>query len=295
MGAWRFVDTGKARGAFNMALDEALSEGLRNAQGTPVLRLFGWNPPTVSLGYNQLLHREVDVEKCRRAGIDVVRRPTGGRTVLHWEELTYSVACPEDNAKLGGGINHTCRIIGECLVQGLQLFGVDAALEKARPGRVTPRLRSATAPCFSGISRWEVTCKGRKLVGSAQRRLQGVILQHGSLLIGARHKKLLELLPPLARPWRNRWTRLLEEGSIHLEACTTRQVDVATLTACIADGFRRRLQVEMQPATLNFPEKQRAEELMAEKYENLVWTRGGRAGGSGTAADCVGAESMIHV
>ncbi len=278
-----------------MALDEALSEGLRNAQGIPVMRIFGWNPPAVSLGYNQLLHREVDVEKCRRAGIDVVRRPTGGRAVLHGEELTYSVVCPEDNAKLGGPINHTCRIIGECLVQGLQLFGVDAALVKVRSGRADPRQRFATAPCFSSISRWEVTCKGRKLIGSAQRRVQGVILQHGSLLLGAQHKKLLELLPPLSRPWLTRWTRQLEEGSIHLGACTTRKIDVAALAACMADGFRRRLQVEMQPATLNFPERQRAEELLAEKYENLVWTCSGRAGGSGTTAGGVGAESMIHV
>ena len=295
MKAWRFVDTGKARGAFNMAVDEALAEGLKGGSGMPVLRVFGWNPPAVSFGYNQHPCREVDVEKCRRANIDVVRRPTGGRAVLHWEELTYSVICSEDNAKLGGAIGHTCRIIGECLVHGLQLFGVDAALEKVNSRRASPRPRSGTAPCFSSTSRWEVNCKGRKLIGSAQRRVQGVILQHGSLLLGAQHKKLLELLPPEALPLRARWTRQLEEGCIHLGACTMRKIDVAALGACLAEGFRRHLQVEMQPATLNFPESRRAEELTAEKYDNQDWTCNVRAGGPEAAASRLGLEPRLHV
>lgn len=295
MRAWRFVDSGKARGAFNMAVDETLAEGLRDGEGMPVLRMFGWNPPAVSLGYSQLLHREVDVEKCRRAGIDLVRRPTGGRAVLHWEELTYSVICPEGDAKLGGTIDLTCRIVGECLVLGLQLFGVDAALEMAGPKRNAPRPRTAAAPCFSSISRWEVTCKGRKLIGSAQRRMQGVILQHGSLLLGAQHRRLVELLPPSARPVRAQWTRRLEEDSIHLQACTPQKVDTSALAACLAEGFHRRLQVEMQPETLNFPERQRAEELMAEKYDDHEWTWNARPGAQEAAAGRPGLESRLNV
>ena len=295
MRAWRFVDSGKARGAFNMAADETLAEGLRDGAGKPVLRIFGWNPPAVSLGYNQLLHREVDVEKCRRAGIDVVRRPTGGRAVLHWEELTYSVICPEDDANLGGPIDLTCRIVGECLVLGLQLFGVDATLAMAGPGRNAPRPRSAAAPCFSSTSRWEVTCQSRKLIGSAQRRIRGVILQHGSLLLGAQHRMLVDLLPALAGPVRAQWTRRLEEGSIHLGACTPRRVDASALGACLAEGFCRHLKVEMQPETLNLPERQRAEELVAEKYGDREWTSNARAGGPEAAAGGSAVESVINV
>ena len=273
MPVWRFLATGSASGAFNMAVDETLLQGMSSGGGGPIFRVFGWDPPALSLGYGQEASREVDLEKCRRAGIEIVRRLTGGRAVLHWRELTYSAIWSEDDAMLGGGISETARRIGECLVEGLRLFGVEAVLEKPALRSARPRGSAATAPCFSSISRWEVKCKGRKLIGSAQRRVNRAVLQHGSLLIGEEHKKLLDLLPPLEAPMLGCLERQLDRGSIHLEACTARASDFAELSACLARGFARCLEVEMKPSVLSSAEQEQVAELVAEKYGNPVWNR----------------------
>ena len=273
MSAWRFLATGCESGAFNMAVDETLLQGMSSGGGEPVFRVFGWNPPALSLGYGQEACREVDLEKCRRAGIDIVRRLTGGRAVLHWKELTYSAIWSEDDSVLGGGISETSRRIGQCLVEGLRLFGVEAVLEKPAVRSTRPRGSAATAPCFSSISRWEVKCKGRKLIGSAQRRVNRAILQHGSLLIGEEHKKLLDLLPPGDPSMLDVLARELDRGSIHLEACTARAIDFDKLSDCMARGFARCLEVEMKPSVLNIAEQEQVAELVDEKYGNPVWNR----------------------
>ena len=290
MPVWRFLSTGPASGAFNMAVDEALLQGLSAGNAPPVLRVFGWDPPAISLGHSQAVDREVDVARCLRAGIDLVRRPTGGRAVLHWDELTYSVVCADDDPQLGGSVSDTYRRIGQCLVTGLRLFGVDTALERrgARqaPSRSGPGPRAggvpgapaksveetparspeAALPCFSSAARWEVKCRGRKLIGSAQCRVRGAILQHGSLLIGEQHQSLLDLLPSGPQRRRGALARQLAQGSIHLRACTRREIDVDELADCLAEGFRHCLGVEMQPDELTPDERRRAGDLMVGKY-----------------------------
>lgn len=268
MRAWRFLDTGPASGAYNMAVDEALLEGA--ATGAPVLRVYGWQPPAVSFGYGQQPWREVDLDKCRRAGIEVVRRLTGGRAVLHWDELTYSVLCREDDPRCGGPISHTYRRIGEALVEGLRLYGVEAGLERAQSRPRRPRVAGVSEPCFSSLARWEVKCGGRKLIGSAQRRVRGAILQHGSLLTGPRHRYLLELLPSGAADGEG--ARHLEEGSTFLGEWVSGPVAVGRLAACLAEGFGRCLEVEMAPGQLSPAEEERAGELMQTQYGDPAWT-----------------------
>jgi lipoate-protein ligase A len=267
--AWRFLDTGPARGAFNMAVDEALLVGVGEAG--PALRLYRWDPPAVSFGYGQQPWREVDLDQCREAGIEVVRRLTGGRAVLHWDELTYSVICREDDPHCGGPIGHTYRRIGECLAEGLRLFGVEAALERGRPGARQSRETGASEPCFASLARWEVKCGGRKLIGSAQRRVRGAVLQHGSLLVGPQHQRLLDLLPPGAGG--GEAARRLEEGSTFLQEWAGGPVDLGRLAGCLAQGFERGLGVEMRPEELSPAERERVAALMEHQYGDLVWTR----------------------
>jgi lipoate-protein ligase A len=170
---WRLLDTPPAPGAWNMAVDEALADGVREG-GPPVLRVYRWSPPCLSLGRNQP-SGGYDRGEISRRGIDVVRRPTGGRAVLHHRELTYSVAAREDAL---GTLRQAYAAINRALVAGLRRLGVDAALQPAGPDRAPiPSL----APCFEQPVEGEVTAGGRKLVGSAQRRERGVMLQHGSL------------------------------------------------------------------------------------------------------------------
>lgn len=170
---WRLLDTPPAPGAWNMAVDEALAESVR-AGGPPVLRVYRWSPPCLSLGRNQPTHG-YDRDEIRRRGLDVVRRPTGGRAVLHHRELTYGVAAPQGAL---GAPRQAYAAINRALVAGLRRLGVPAHLQPAGTARAPlPSL----APCFEQPVEGEVTAAGRKLVGSAQRTEAGVMLQHGSL------------------------------------------------------------------------------------------------------------------
>src|SRR5690606_29775482 len=162
-------------GAWNMALDEALMEAVR-AGADPVLRFYRWSPRCLSLGRNQPAAQRYDAERLRADGIDVVRRPTGGRAVLHDRELTYSAVFAEGAL---GSPREAYAAINGALVAGLRRLGVPAALQPRSPVRApVPSL----APCFREPAEGEVVVAGRKLVGRGRYREAGVVLQHGSLL-----------------------------------------------------------------------------------------------------------------
>ena len=248
--AWRVVDTGANCGAYNMGVDQVLAAAA--AQG-PVLRFYGWDPPAVSCGWNQQPEREANVEACRALGIDLVRRPTGGRAVLHWEELTYSVACVAEALVAGGGIEATHRQIGACLAEGLRLFGASVELERA--DRCIGVSRSG--PCFGSTARWELKCQQRKLVGSAQRRYGRRLLQHGSILLGRAHERLPQLMR-IDEGARQKWTRRVRAHSTDLQSCMGRPIDRAALVDCLVEGFRRQLGATMRWGTLAADEVRRA-------------------------------------
>ncbi|HTY08387.1 MAG TPA: biotin/lipoate A/B protein ligase family protein [Candidatus Edwardsbacteria bacterium] len=172
------VDPGCADGYYNMALDEVLAGSVRQG-GAATVRFYGWNPPAISLGYNQRAD-EIDLAACAAAGIDVVRRPTGGRAVFHRDEFTYSVAAPGDHPLLGGAVLATYRTIAAALIAGLRGLGIEAEMVRSEAGAPAAQ---RMASCFAAAGRYEVTAGGRKIVGSAQRRIDGVLLQQGSLLL----------------------------------------------------------------------------------------------------------------
>ncbi len=250
----RFLDTGELPGALNMAVDDVLLDEAR-AGGGPILRTYGWSPPAVSLGFGQRALEAVDVGRCRDLGIDVVRRPTGGRAVLHWNEITYSFHCSEGEGPAAHPLPEACRILGECLAEGLRRGGVEAEL--APGGRAGGR----HGACFASASRWELTCGGRKLVGSAQRRTRGALLQHGSLLAGPEHLRLAELIPPPARA-----DPSLEASSTHLAECAEKPLDREFLVDCLAAGFGEVLGLPVREEPLTPMERQRAEILARETY-----------------------------
>ncbi len=184
MNPWRYLDSGPARGAANMAMDERLlSEAVRGGV-PPMLRFYGWSPPAVSLGRFQDESTAVDAGACARQGIDIVRRITGGRAVLHDRELTYSVISPQGSGLFPNDVLGTYKVIAAGLLAGLRNLGVQAEMvsRPERPGK--PMKRSGKeAACFASPSWYEITVSGRKIVGSAQRRVAGAFLQHGSVLI----------------------------------------------------------------------------------------------------------------
>lgn len=273
MNGWRFLQTGYRPGAINMAVDEVLLLGVA-AGGCPALRVYGWDPPAVSIGYAQRADDEVDMGRCQHAGIDVVRRFTGGRAVLHWNELTYSVICSDGQAELSGTVEETHRRIGKCLAAGMRLLGIDVELERGRPvgdGRDggEANAESSHRPCFSSTARWEVKCGGRKLIGSAQRRIRGAMLQHGSVLLGPEHCRLPDLVPGSGP---SRASALLAARSIDLQEGSGRPIGFGEVAGCLAEGFARQLGVVLDPSELTAGETVQARELTEGKYGNPTFT-----------------------
>jgi lipoate-protein ligase A len=180
MTVWSLLEEdGPRRGAWNMAVDEALLEAAEAGRlKGPVLRLYAWSPPCLSIGYHQSPGEACDLEYCRRAGIDVVRRPTGGRAVLHDDEATYAVVALSDGGPFAGlGLVETYGLIAGALAASLRILGLPVAVEQ----RAMPLPPGGGAPCFLIPSQKELLVGGRKVVGSAQRRGTHAFLQHGSV------------------------------------------------------------------------------------------------------------------
>ena len=172
---WSLLLTPPLSGAENMALDEALLQRA-GTSGNAVFRVYTWAEPTLSFGRNQTARGMYDPKRAREQGIAVVRRPTGGRSLLHHREVTYSVTAPVDKA---GSFRESYARINRLLVDGLARLGVAVELASPRERSLPP----SAAPCFERPAAGELVVDDRKLVGSAQWRDQGAMLQHGSILV----------------------------------------------------------------------------------------------------------------
>jgi lipoate-protein ligase A len=243
--AWRFEYSGALDGAGNMARDTAMAEGLAAGTGAPALRLYTWSPWAISLGYNQR-EEEIDAARCRAVGIDVVRRPTGGRAILHAEELTYCVVMPAGRRSILDAYNE----ISRALVKGLGLFGVEASLQRSQPNFPEHYRSPSAIPCFTASARYEIEVDGRKLVGSAQRRVTGatqVVLQHGSILCGPAHKRLTEFIRADEHV-REMLREELDLKTADLSGATGGPVDIGRLAQCIRQGFELQLDIRFDTA-----------------------------------------------
>jgi lipoate-protein ligase A len=252
---WRVIDTPPAPGAWNMAVDEALAASVADG-GAPVLRFYRWEPACLSLGRNQPARGRYDLEALAAAGIDVVRRPTGGRAVLHRRELTYSVAAPEG---LLGGLREAYMAINRALVAGLRQLGVDARLQPAGGRAPVPSL----APCFAEPVEGEVVAGGRKLLGSAQRRLGSVVLQHGSLPL---HDDQSRVAAFVVSP-----DPAADAPPATLAALLGREPAWEELTAALAAGWAEAFGARTCTSVLTETERARAAGA-AERYASPAWT-----------------------
>lgn len=180
----------------NMAIDEAIFREVQDLRSPPTIRFYGWLHPSVSLGHFQDIQSEVNLDACRRLGIDIVRRPTGGKAVLHGSDLTYAVVARQEE-RFAPGILATYLAISRCLSKALRNWGipVDCA-ETGRPGSST----FLNASCFAKPSRYELLVNGRKICGSAQARSKGAFLQHGSILIDFNADRTAEILRGTGEP-----------------------------------------------------------------------------------------------
>lgn len=172
---WWILDSGQNDGACNMALDEFLAKNVKNM---PILRFFKWKPFCLSLGYAQK-NGMFDYKKLKENKIDIVRRPTGGRAVLHTDEVTYSVIIPKSHNLFKLNTTELYKSVSYALLKGLRYFGIDAKIEKNK--KVNDEKNKFSPYCFSSITRYELKFNGKKIIGSAQRRYKDSILQQGSI------------------------------------------------------------------------------------------------------------------
>jgi lipoate-protein ligase A len=182
--SWKLIDSGPNLGAYNMAIDEELLARAQKKKIAPILRFYTWSPPAVSIGRFQKIEEAVNADACARRNIDIVRRITGGRAVLHDRELTYSIIARTDDPLFPSTVLGTYKVIATGLLAGLKRLGIPAEMV-SRGGRHAGLVKKNVKDpaCFSSPSWYEILANNRKIIGSAQRRLSGAFLQHGSILM----------------------------------------------------------------------------------------------------------------
>lgn len=233
---WQFMNSGFSDGRTNMHVDEDLARSLADGRGLSTVRVYGWTPPAISLGWNQA-ENEILAAKANTDGIDVVRRPTGGRAILHSGELTYSVVMTVADESVTG----VYRWISEGLLAGLIRLGVPASLEKSQPHFPTLYHGEDAAACFASSARHEIKVAGKKLVGSAQRRYRRsdgmeVVLQHGSLLLDSSHRALVRYLD-VSDGQRGRMDEMLTARTTDLSEILDRTPSFEEVARAVKEGM----------------------------------------------------------
>jgi len=257
---WRLLVTEATDGATNMAVDEAIWRGRQARSSPPTIRIFAWDPPTVSLGYGQALDDAISVQAARRLGVGIVRRPTGGSAIYHdgpERELTYSVVATNDDLGVTTDLLEAYRWIARALARGLRALGVAAEIVAA------PRARGdAPAFCFARTGRYEIELDGKKLVGSAQRRRGRCFLQHGSVLLGVDEPRLRALFPTTANPLGSMAT---------LESALARRPSFDDVADALTAAFAVEHGLTLRPGGLSEAEDALVARLVADKYATDAW------------------------
>lgn len=263
---WRLLFEPYGRpGALNLAIDEAVARAVAARTAPPTLRLYAWSPPALTLGRGQPA-ADADAEALRRDGIALLRRMTGGTAVLNRDELAYMAAVTDAEPRLAApSIAESYRAISVALRQALARLGLTT--EAARRTDAMALRRDARSPvCFELPADYEITVGGRKLVGSAQMRIRGGILQHGSLPLRGDMGDISRYL--VARPDPAR----IRSRALTLHDALGRDVTWAAAAAAVRGAFREALALELAPAPLTPWERREVERLMAEKYGDPAWT-----------------------
>lgn len=256
-----------------MAIDEVLASGVAQGQELPTLRLYGWMPPCVSIGRFQPVG-DIRVEALQRAGVDLVRRITGGRALLHKEEVTYAVLMPKDHAIAQQGILESYRQLSAGLLATLQLLSLEAdMLQPSRQSRMP-----LSAACMEVPSPYEILVSGRKLIGSAQCRRADYVLQHGSLPLTGHAGELLSFLQ-LNEESRERLQSHLHGGTttvvreLSAAGSNTKTMNWQVAAEAMVQGFACGLELEWEEDTYRPDEMEAAARLIRERYANEEWTR----------------------
>ena len=254
---WRILFTGSQNGPRNMAIDKAVFHSVAEGLSPPTLRLYGWEPYCVSLGYFQDPSVEFDFKALAERGWDFVLRPTGGRAVLHAEEITYSFSSLRNEAPWCETLALSHAKISQAWSEAFSEFHLQVSEGKCLE---KPRRSSANLPCFASTSRSELAHAGRKVVGSAQRRTRTAFLQHGSMPLTPEHERLVEVLK-LSSEERVAHLEELKRHAISLGEISPIPEELETWTQHLALAFCKAMEIPFTIENLSEIEMQSAETM----------------------------------
>jgi len=269
---WYYINSGKCSPAYNMALDECLLNWQSAGAMPATIRFYEWEVPTLSIGYFQRVEKEIDMEEVEKRGFGFVRRQTGGRSVLHDRELTYSVIVSENHPKMPKTVTEAYRVISQGLLEGFRALGLNAYFavpktEQEREDLKNPR----SAVCFDAPSWYEIVVEGRKIAGSAQTRQRGVILQHGSIPLEIDLDTLYDLFLFPNERLKERMKNMFSSKAVAINELTDQTFTIEQLIEAFRVGFEKGMEIELVPYELTGEQREEVERLAKEKYESEEW------------------------
>lgn len=265
MRQWRLICDPPALGTWNMAVDTAFLQAVGHGESVPILRLYGWEPLCLSLGYGQRLH-DANLACIETNGWGIVRRPTGGKAILHGRELTYSVTLPKDHELAQGDVVESYRRISEALITALRILGLSPESERQAKGN-----KGLGPVCFEVPSHYEITVGGKKLIGSAQVRRREGILQHGSLPLYGDIAQICDALHYESAAEREVAKEQVRARATTLEAVLGQHIAWDEAADALAKGFQQAFGLELIPDTMTEAEHAAAETILQDTYANPDW------------------------
>ncbi|MFS1512030.1 biotin/lipoate A/B protein ligase family protein [Chengkuizengella sp. SCS-71B] len=272
---WRFIQSDVYSSAENMAIDEAILRAHSEGKVPPTLRFYRWEPATLSIGYFQK-SEEIDLDAVKEKGVGFVRRQTGGRAVLHDQELTYSMIVSEDYPGLPKTVNEAYRVLSQGLLFGFQSLDLKAEMVNLTTEEEKQKYEEASSSaCFDSPSWYELVVEGRKIAGSAQTRQKGVVLQHGSILLEMDIDLLFDLLqysnPKITERLKQSFAKKAVAINDLRRDLSLEPVSLLDVDAAFKKGIAKGLEIELEDSQLTPYELELVAQLVKEKYGNDEW------------------------
>lgn len=268
MHPWRLLLTPPARGAWNMAVDESILLHIGRDASPPTLRLYAWTPACLSLGYAQPF-ADVDTQRLKSRGWEIVRRATGGRAILHTDELTYSVIAPNDEPRVSGTVLESYNRLAQALLLAVKNLNVPVEMkESVGRNNISPY----NPVCFEVPSTYEITVNGKKVIGSAQARKKEGVLQHGSLPLTGDLTRICRALVFESEAAREDASERLLSRATTVESALGREVGWEEASQAYIRAFETQLGIKLEEGELSKSESKLADALILEKYNHPSWT-----------------------
>lgn len=264
---WNYLDSGIHDAAINMAIDESLLNWHSKGLIPPVLRLYGWKLPSLSIGQFQKAEKTINFDGIDKHGCEFVRRLTGGSAVLHDDELTYSLIVSENHPNIPQSVQKAYYVLSKGVLEGYRNLGINA--DYAVPEREA--LRDKTAVCFEKTAVYEMIVDGKKISGNAQTRKDGVLLQHGSIPMTMDEEMLFDLFKFKSERARERQRENFSNKAVSIEQITQKPHTYDMLKNAFLEGFKKGLDIDVEPMELSAAQWTEVNELADSKYRNDEW------------------------